>query len=411
MSNSVSSGINAGTTGKKDTKQRIHMPPPGARQQAFKSGTMGMLDDARQMVENAAGQGMELNPLIYQMLGLNPQMEDHSAELTAAQQEMDTSQKQYDEAKTQLDQLKGIPQGKRTDEQKKQFKTLKKGVDQMGKSLADTRNNFNRLQTMPKTITGFDHMDPNAIPKESPFSAQNPLNQAQATESQRLNQYLAGGEVDPTLKHQYDQAEQQLRAKLSQRFGADFESTSVGQMALQNFSRQKNEAFATYNQSQVEKYNALAFQGQANLQQLLSNQIGLMREPSHDQMNAGAQLSNVAQTRLSEQSLDEQARAARAGVSVNTITGNPIGAIGGGLGNLANMAGKAYDAYQNRPASIDTVQVPQYGSQAGSSALTNWATGAGAGAGADSLAAYNAGTAGTAASMLGTQDTAAAVLG
>lgn len=391
MSNSVSTAQQM----KQDTERTPHVPKPGARQQAFKTGTMGMLDDARQVIENAVGQGMQLNPIIYQMLGLNPQMEDHSADLQASQQEMDAAQGQYDEAKKQFDMLQGIPKGKRSKEQKQQFRQLKKGMAAMEKSLADTKNSFDRLQTMPKTITGFERMDPNAIPKDSPFSAMNPLNQAQATESQRLNEYLQGGEVDPTLKHQYTAAEQQLRGKLAARFGPDYESTSVGQMALQNFSRQRNEAFATWNQAQVEKYNALAFQGQANLQQLLANQIGLMREPSHDQMNAGGAMSNAAQTRLQEQQLDLQARAARAGVSVNTTQANPAGMVGGALGNLLNTAGNAYNSYANRatPGSIDVPQGgtnaygTQWGTTAGTNALTDWASGYGGAAAADAAAA------------------------
>src|SRR5206468_1628021 len=143
--------------------------------------------------------------------------------------------------------------------------------------------------------------DPSTIDKSSPFSSLNPLNQAQATESSRLNQYLAGGEVDPTLKHQYDAAEQALHAQLSQRYGPDYANSSVGQTALQNFSRQKNEAFATWNQQMVQKYNDLAFNGQQNLQQLLAGQISLMREPSTNQLNMGSTLTNDAAQRLTEQ--------------------------------------------------------------------------------------------------------------
>ena len=42
-----------------------------------------------------------------------------------------------------------------------------------------------------------------------------------------------------------------MRAKLTERFGPDFENTTVGQMALQNFSRERNEAFATWMSTRV----------------------------------------------------------------------------------------------------------------------------------------------------------------
>jgi hypothetical protein len=391
MSNSVSSGINAGTSGKSDTSKTPHVPGAAPAQQQFQRGTMGMLDDARQMAENAAGQGMQLNPMIYQMLGINPQFEDHSADLQSSQQEMDAAQQQFDEAQKHFDQLKGIPQGKRSKQQKQQIRQLKKQMPQMTKALADAKNQFQQVQTMPKTITGFNRMDPNQIDKSSPFSAQNPLNQAQATETSRLNQYLQGGEVDPTLKHQYDAAEQQLRAQLTQRFGPDFESSSVGQMALQNFSRQKNEAFATWNQQQVQKYNDLAFQGQANLQQLLAGQIGLMREPTGNQMNSATQLTNDAQTRLQEEQIKNQMRLGRAGVTVNTASGNPLALAGGGLQGIGQLLKTPYNQQGDtlggamtggNAAQPTTVQVPSYGQQ---SALTSWASNPGA------VAAYNTG--------------------
>lgn len=360
-----------GSTALQTSKQESHRTPQaqqaGPRQRAFHSGTMSMLEDARAMAENAAGQGMQLNPIIYQMLGLQPRTEDHSADLEAARQEMDAAQTQFDESQKAFDQLRGIPKGKRSKEQKKQFKQLKKYMKAGQKPIEDATARFNQLQTMPFTITGFDRMDPNDIPKESPFSAMNPLNKAQQTEAGRLNEYLAGGEVDPTLKQEYTAAEQALRAKLSERFGPDFENTSVGQMALQNFSRERNEAFATWNEQQVEKYNSLAFQGQANLQTLLANQIGLMREPSNTQMGTAGALSNLTGQRLNEEQQNLAERSARQGLAISaTNYGSPAGAVGGALSSPAMQ--KLADAGWN-------------GVKSGAGALYDWATGAGAGAG------------------------------
>src|ERR1051326_911990 len=268
---------NIGSTALSSSKQNVQRHPEGIlkigpRQRAFNVGTMNMLDEARSVVENAVGQGQEINPLVYQMLGLQPQYEDHSADLQSAQGELDTAQKQYDEAQKTLDNIRAIPGGKRSPAQRKQARQLKKTMPAMLKNIETAKEAFGHLQTQPKVITGLTKMDPSQIPADSPFSAANPLHHAQATEAERLNQNLAGGEVDPTLKHQYGVAEDQLRASLAQRFGPDYESSSVGQMALSNFNRQKNEAFATWNQQQVEKYNNLAFQGAANLQSLVGRQ-------------------------------------------------------------------------------------------------------------------------------------------
>lgn len=341
---------------KQDQARQDRITKLSPQQRAFDTGTMNMLDEARNVVENAVGQGQEINPLIYQMLGLDPQYTDHSGELQDAQGKVDAAQKQYDDASQTLDTLKAIPVGRRSDAQRKQLAQLKgaQGIGILSKTLGDAKDAFGRLQTMPKQITGLTRLDPSKIPAESPFSAANPLHQAQATESQRLNDYLSGKqEVDPTLSHQYDAAEASLRATLTQRFGPDYEGTSVGQAALQTFTRQKNEAFATWNQQQVDKYNNLAFSGQANLQALLGNQIGLMREPSTTAMNEGVTLANTAGGRLTQQQTQQSYQLGRAGLQATPVMPSPIaGMAAGGLGSLLTAAGPAIKSGFNSLSSL-----------------------------------------------------------
>src|SRR6266850_7298061 len=125
MSNSVSA-VNNNMFAKKARQQdlarqgRITALSPGQRQ--FDTGTMNLLNEARGVVENAIGQGQELNPEIYKMLGLNPKYEDHSADLESSRGEMEAAQKQMDEANKQIGTIKAIPAGKRSPEQKKQLK-------------------------------------------------------------------------------------------------------------------------------------------------------------------------------------------------------------------------------------------------------------------------------------------------
>lgn len=362
-------GSTALQTGKAESTRGPQARSRGQRQRAFDQGTMDMLNSARGAIENAAGQGAQLNPLIYQMLGLSPQMQDNSAELASAQQEYQGLQAQHDQAQARLDQLNGIPKGKRSKQQKQEFRQLKKQVRLGQKGLEDAHARFSQLQTAGPTITGFNRMDPNAIDATSPFSAQNPLYQAQQTEAQRLNQYLQGGEVDPTLKQQYTAAEAALRAKLTERFGPDYESTSVGQTALQNFGREKNEAFATWNQQQVEKYNSLAFQGQANLQTLLANQIGLYREPSSNQAGMAGAVSQMANQRLPATQTNQQERSITQGLSGTTVAGGNVAGALAGLASSPTMQGLA---------------------NKGANALYNWATGAGAADAASTAAANDA---------------------
>ena len=334
MSNVASTGIQA-----KNQPGRPHIPPYGAQQQQFNTGSRNMLEEARQAAENASGQGSMLNPLIYQMLGLKPTFEDHTAELQAAQQELDASQSQWDEAKKTQDTIKAIPLKKRTPEQKKQLRQLNKQVPKMTKLLEDAKDRHGNFANMPKVITGLERLPEDQIPKESPFSSMNPLNQLQRTTTERANQYLSGDlPVDPTLVHHYNDAEAALRGKLADRYGPDYENSSVGQMALQNFGRQKNEAYATWNQNMQEKYANEAFQYQGNLQSLLGNQIGMMREPSGNQMQDATALSNIIGQRLAQQQTVNQRLNAIGGLGGTGVSGGSIAPLlqgaAGGLGSL-----------------------------------------------------------------------------
>ena len=317
----------------------------GPAEANFQQGTNDMLDEARGVVENAVGQGQEIDAGVYQQLGMQPIMEDRTADLAQASQDVSTAQAQFDQLSKNIDAINGIPLKKRTPGQKKQLKQLNKQIQPLQGKLADLTKRYGQLQTMPLKITGFNRMDPKDIPASSPFSAQNPLNTAQTAEAQRLNEYLSGQkDVDPTLKHEWAAQESSLRAQLAQRYGPDYENTSVGQMALQNLSRQRDESFTSWNESMVEKYNNLAFGGAANLQQLMLGQIHLAYAPSEEAAKRGQQLAADANARIDQERVLQTERGKKSRWTGTTTTTPPApvgeaagvaGQVAGGLGALA----------------------------------------------------------------------------
>jgi hypothetical protein len=337
MSNIGSTAMS--TAKQKGTQHPTGITPTSPAQGMFNTGTMSMLDEARQTVENAVGQGEALNPLIYNMLGLQPQYADTSAQLNQAQAAFQSAQDQYNQAKESMSNIQGIPPKKRTPQQKKQLAQLQRNMDALTLSLGKARDAYGQAQTSQKQITGFSRLDPSQIPANSPFSSANSLNQAQASETQRLLGYLSGtAAIDPTLVHQYDQAEQSLRAKLAARLGPDYENTSMGQLALQNFTQQRNNAYATWNQQQVEAYHQMAFGGQSQLQSQLASQIGLLQEPSQNQLNMGNALAQTTANRLNQQQIVNQFALGHGGVAVGTsgIGMGPSSGLGPISSALAN---------------------------------------------------------------------------
>src|SRR5947207_4135313 len=133
MSNIASSAM-------QHTQQSPRAAGPGAKAQTFAGGTRNLLDEARNVVENATQQGQELNPMIYQMLGMEPQFEDHSEDLKASQGEFDAAQKQWDEANKTFTQLQGLPKGKRTPKQRHELRQLKPQMAGLQRALGAARD-------------------------------------------------------------------------------------------------------------------------------------------------------------------------------------------------------------------------------------------------------------------------------
>jgi len=341
-----------------DEKRREQLATPSVRQSQFASGTLNLLDEARNLVENATQQGQELNPQIYAMLGLDPQYTDHSAELGKASDEFNAAQSQMDEAQKTLDSLQGIPKNKRSPAQRQQLRQLKKQIPSLTKSLEAARDAHGRLATMPKEITGFNRLDPSQIPSQSPFSQQNPLFQIAHTEAERAQQALEGGiAVDPLLVHQWTQGEASLRAQLAQRLGPDYENTSMGQMALQDFDRRKSESFANWNYQKQQEYAGAAFQQAGQQQALAGGLIGLMREPAQTEMGEGAALGQAAGPRLTAQQTWNQYLLGRSGLTMGNVPQAPLPQLsgGGGLSQLLEQWGKrGTGAAAQTPTQADT---------------------------------------------------------
>jgi hypothetical protein len=341
MSNSISSAI---TTSQK----RPTVPPVGQRQTQFEQGTQTMLDESRQMVENAVGQGQDLNPMIYQYLGLTPTYEDHSADISSAQTEFDAAQKQLSEAQDTLAKLKAIPPGMRTPAMKHQISQLKTHMPALNSAIGKSQEALGHLQTMPKTITGVTRSDPSTIPADSPFSPKNPLNQTAQAEAQMASRMATAGSaeggagaaqaIDPTLVHQWTQAEAQLNQTMEQRYGPDWKNSTVGQAAMSAFNRQKAEQYAQWNLQQMTTMQQAATGGFGSLQSLAQNQIALWQNPSQTQIQRGNEISNLAGNRLTEQQTFNQRLGMNVGANINVAQSTPLAtaqSLASGVGSVA----------------------------------------------------------------------------
>src|SRR5262249_3000475 len=109
-------------------------------------------------------------------------------------------------------------------------------------------------QSLPQRVVGFNKLDRPADPTGSPGGL---YQMAFDLENESLVRALKGEEpVDGTLKTHWDQQEQELRNRLRNQLGPDYETSTAGAQALAVFDTQRNNAFASFNQDLVKALSA-----------------------------------------------------------------------------------------------------------------------------------------------------------
>jgi hypothetical protein len=134
----------------------------------------------------------------------------------------------------------------------KRLKEINNKREQILGELAVARRDEGAETVNPYKIVGFKKIDGADLPADSPLSMQNPQTQILMAQQKRLLAALRGeNPVDPTLLRGFEEKERLLHEQLSRQLGPDYAITTVGSDALRNLERERAEAMAQYNQSEI----------------------------------------------------------------------------------------------------------------------------------------------------------------
>jgi len=285
------------SAGGTETSTNPAYSPKTMKEKLLGKEVRSLISSESDLMSNAMGQFSNLSPELYAAaLGMVPQYEDNSADLSAASQARDAIQAEVQQIQDALGMSKkerkaaGLPGNP---------EKLRKQLKLAQRNLTNATNRFRDLEAMPKRITGFEKASPDMLPADSPLSSQNPYNQIRSTTNEGLLAALRGeAPVDQTLTNQWNEAEDQLREKLRRQLGPDYETSTAGIQAIANFEREKSESFQAYNRQTILDYSALSIQNEQLNQAMLQ---GILERGTYlptTQMALAGQLNQPVQAGL-----------------------------------------------------------------------------------------------------------------
>ena len=257
---------------------------PSLRMRLFNQASQDILNEERGLVEDALSQNAAITPEMYRALGFEPIVEDRSGDISALS-------KQRDDLATQLAGVK---------------KQKGKKANQLRKQLAGLDNQLGSLRSMPGRVVGLKKMDTAPDPTGS---AAGSYRQAFDLENETLVRALQGQEpLDPTLMRSLDEEERKLRENLRRQMGPDFETSTAGEQAMDDFKKKKAEALATWNRNTIETYSGLTQARAESLSGLTTEKLKQLSYPSSAQIGESSALGDLAKSRTAVAALNLEGR-------------------------------------------------------------------------------------------------------
>jgi hypothetical protein len=205
------------------------------------------------------------------------------------------------------------------------------------REISSTSKAGGTLKIEPYTITGFTRIDPNSLDPANPFSAKNPDNILLAQTQARLQSALSGGvPTDPTLLRALDDKERVLREELRRNLGADYENTTLGRDALNNWARERSEAVSTYNTNIINDAQTQELQRRGQREDLVSSYLDKLSYVPRFTQEQAAGLGRAVGT---ADVVAQNAQRLRAQAMPSVVGGG--GGGGGGASPYADLIGRA----------------------------------------------------------------------
>ncbi|MGH8897529.1 MAG: hypothetical protein ACRDZ4_10995 [Egibacteraceae bacterium] len=298
---------------------------PGLRERLFNRGTQEIMSTERSILDDSLAQGKLLEPNMYRALGLEPVYDrpedpgfaDVSNQLSEQQTRLNAIQ--TERAALQASRpgrgLKGKAKERAIKQKQQQINRLNREGRLVNKNVAALTSEVETRGAVGRKVVGFKPLAGVADPTGS---AGNAFGAALDSFNLHLADALSGKEpLDPTLKSTFDERERDLRTRLRNQLGPDYETSTAGSRAIANFDREKSEAFAQYNTQTIQNFSSLSENRARALQDLTSGRLKNLAFPASFRASLATQLEGAATARmgLSSQMAEERGALGEAGAA------------------------------------------------------------------------------------------------
>jgi len=270
-----------GVIGALSSKRHVKpLPPASGREKMSQDEAFRRLMGAGQQFDRGSFEQSMLAPSFYEEAGYTPEYDQASFGTASA------ARSKSDEVEALAFKLKGLKPGKKNKAARKaikdQLKTMtgkKKAKGARQRALTEAE----RAEQQAGRITGLTR-------KRLGTSGEQEL--TDILRQRALDAARTGKSTDPRLTRELDEAEGDIRARLSRQFGADYENTTGGQMALNSFRQRKTESLADFARKDIE-YEGKAQEFEKTLGDLAGQRMRLASYPSASRMQTSSQGANL----------------------------------------------------------------------------------------------------------------------
>jgi len=328
------------------------MQAPGPREALMRRTQYNMLTGAGNYDRSARAQMGMITPDLYDFAGFDAEQDPNAvANYEAAQAKVQRAQQARLDRQRELDDLKGSTSAK------------KKGTKKFEKRRNRARKA--RIWADREAETAQAEADAAAEQLFNPTSIKRRPGGLGSEEergvSEKLLSRVSGaleGNVteDPYLLRKLAEDEAELRAKLGRQFGSDYETSTAGAYATQEFGKRRQELLADYARKDITEFLPLRQQFEQSLAEQSANRIRLALAPSGAYSDAATRMANLGKEyqtatesyqrdRMGQLEADRETAARR-----YEAAGGTMGALASGLGQLGQGAGAyAWGVSQTAP--------------------------------------------------------------
>jgi hypothetical protein len=340
-------------------KGRPHGPGANLKlsknQQLFNQSTQNILEMEQMAIANAASQGNIVNEAVYKMLGYQPRYSndapDPAALKASANQAFSDSvtayntfkqaKKTYERAKAAAGDshgtnwakvaatggmtgyAKGQPKARAAAAAMRDMKLASDRLDMARSAYASQRDSYQSALNNPRQIIGLDPIGPD--PTTGVRAGHDPKNPDDLMQialdvgNESLLRALKGEEpIDQTLVHAYDVGEINLRERLRRQLGPDYETSTAGSQAINDFIRTKGEAFQQFNRQTIQLYSTMTQQEAQTLTNLTGTKIAQLLSPMDTSLKIAGALGSSADQRNAYTTMNRNWLAQKAGLGVQS---------------------------------------------------------------------------------------------